>query len=188
LVERLEKFGAETFISPFSEWLTYSTYRYTRDSLWKGDYKGVLKSKIQEFSQNLTAGKLHKAVHGFIDVDRDIPVRSMLSSCGDYIHKHYDGDPALNIGSSVELVKTGISGIVNILPFTCMPGTVVASVAHKFKKDHNNLPYESIAYDGQDDTAIELRIQAFMHQAKEFARRNGFNKPKNWDLNKTAKS
>jgi len=183
LVERLEKFGAETFISPFSEWLSYSTYRYTRDSLWKGDYKGVLKSKIQEFSQNLSAGKLHKAVHGFIDVDRDIPVRSMLSSCGDYIHKHYDGDPALNLGSSVELAKTGISGIVNILPFTCMPGTVVASVAHKLKKDHHNLPYENIAYDGQDDTAIELRIQAFMHQAKEFARRNGFNKPKNWNLN-----
>jgi len=68
-----------------------------------------------------------------------------------------------------------------------MPGTVVAAVSHKFKRDHNNIPYESIAYDGQDDTAIELRLQAFMHQAKEFARMNGHNKPENWHLAKINK-
>ncbi|MCK5730202.1 MAG: hypothetical protein KAH68_03955 [Draconibacterium sp.] len=184
LIDRLEKFGAETFIAPFAEWISYSTYRYTRDSLWKGDYKGVLKSKIQEFSQNISSSKLHKAVHGFIDSERDISVKDMLSSCGDYIHKHYDGDPALNIGSSVMLAKTGISGIINFMPFTCMPGTLVSSVAHKFKKDHNNIPYESIAYDGQEDTSIELRLQAFMYQAKEFASKNGYNKPKEWHIDK----
>ncbi|MFC2124088.1 acyl-CoA dehydratase activase [Bacteroidota bacterium] len=182
LVDRLEGFGAETFIAPFSEWLSYSTYRYTRDSLWKGDYKGVLKSKIQEFSQNISAGKLHKAVHGHIDVDKDISIREMLNSCGDYIHKHYDGDPALNLGSSTRLAQENISGIANILPFTCMPGTVVAAVSHKFKKDHNELPYVSIAYDGQEDASIDLRLQAFMHQAKEYSVRHGHNKPENWHL------
>jgi len=182
LVQRLEKFGAETYIAPFSEWLSYSTYRYTRDSLWKGDYKGVIKSKIQNFSQNVSAKNLHKAVHGLFEEERDITVKEMLNSCDPYIHKHYDGDPALNLGSSVRLTDTNISGIVNILPFTCMPGTVVAAVSHKFKKDHGNLPYESIAYDGQDDAAIELRLQAFMHQAKEFAKLKGFNKPEKWHL------
>ena len=183
LIDRLEKFGAETFIAPFSEWLSYSTYRYTRDSLWKGDFKGVLKSKIQEFSQNITAKKLHKAVHNLFEEKRDVTVREMLSNCEPYIHKHYDGDPALNLGSSVLLSKTDISGIANILPFTCMPGTVVASVSHKFKQDHGNLPYESIAYDGQDNAAIELRLQAFMHQAKEYARMKGYHRPENWHLN-----
>ena len=82
------------------------------------------------------------------------------------------------------LAKTGISGIINFMPFTCMPGTLVSSVAHKFKKDHNNIPYESIAYDGQEDTSIELRLQAFMYQAKEFASKNGYNKPKEWHIDK----
>lgn len=187
LVDRLEKFGAETFISPFSEWLSYSTYRYTRDSLWKRDYKGVLKSKMQEFSQNISAGRLHKSVHGFIDKDKDISIRDMLNSCGDYIHKHYDGDPALNLGSSARLAKESISGIANILPFTCMPGTVVAAVSHKFKKDHNQLPYVSIAYDGQEDASIDLRLQAFMHQAKEYSIRNKYNKPDNWHISELTK-
>ncbi len=180
LVQRLEEFGAETFIAPFGEWLSYSTYRYTRDSLWKSNYKGILKSKIQGYSQNISSNKLHHAVHGLFDEERDISVKEMLNSCYPYIHRHYDGDPALNLGSSVALFKTGISGIANILPFTCMPGTVVAAVSESFRKDHENLPYVSIAYDGQEDASIELRLQAFMHQAKQFAESKGYNAPIVW--------
>ena len=103
-------------------------------------------------------------------------VNDMLNSCGNYVHKHYDGDPALNIGSSVLLAQTGISGIANILPFTCMPGTLVSAVSRDFKRDHNDLPYLNIPYDGQEDTAIELRLQAFMHQAREYSNKFGFNR------------
>jgi predicted CoA-substrate-specific enzyme activase len=176
LVDRLEKFGAETFIAPFSEWIAYSTIRYTRDSRWKGDMKGVIKSRIQSYAQDLTSKTLYKAVHGLYDDTREISVNDMLNNCGNYIHRHYDGDPALNLGTSVILARTGISGIANILPFTCMPGTVVSAVARDFKKDHGDLPYISIPYDGQEDTAIELRLQAFMHQAKEYAKKHGLNK------------
>jgi hypothetical protein len=63
-----------------------------------------------------------------------------------------------------------------------MPGTVVASVSHKFKKDHNELPYVSIAYDGQEDSSIDLRLQAFMHQAKEYAARQGYDRSEKWHL------
>ena len=174
LVQRLEKFGAETLIAPFSEWLSYSTYRYTRDSLWKGNYKGVLKSKIQEFTQEYSARKLQRSVHGMYDEERELTLHDMLDSCWPYIHRHYDGDPALNLGSSVTLAKTGISGIANILPFTCMPGTIVACVSDQFKRDHDHIPYVSIAYDGQEDTSIDLRLQAFMHQARVFAREKGY--------------
>ena len=182
LVDRLEKFGAETYIAPFSEWIVYSTYRYTRDSKWKRDYRGLLKSRIQAISQDLSAGKLFQAVHDLIDEDKDVKVREMLASCNPYIHRHYDGDPALNLGSSVELAARKISGIANILPFTCMPGTLVSSVSHKFREDHHQIPYVSIPYDGQEDVSIELRLQAFMHQALEYSLKNGYHKQESWLL------
>lgn len=174
LVDRLEKNGAETWIAPFGEWLSYTTYRYIRDSIWKGDFRGLMKAKIQDFAQKTVSHKLQKSLWGLYDSERDIELHEMLEACSPYIHKHYDGDPALNLGTSVSLVKTGISGIANILPFTCMPGTVVECVSTQFKADHDNIPYVSIAYDGQDDTAIDMRIQAFMHQAREFAREKGY--------------
>jgi predicted nucleotide-binding protein (sugar kinase/HSP70/actin superfamily) len=173
LVERLEKFGAETWIAPFAEWLSYSTIRYTRDSKWKGDFKGVIKSKIQEYMQEKSAKKISNVFHGLFDEDKEVSVKEMLNACGPYVHRHYDGDPALNLGTSAILADRGISGIANILPFTCMPGTLVTSVSDQLRKDKNNIPYVSIAYDGQEDSSIDLRLQAFMHQAYQYAEEKG---------------
>jgi len=177
LVRRLEKFGAETWIAPFAEWLSYSTIRYTRDSKWKGDFKGVVKSKLQEYFQERTASKIIKPFHGLFDEDKEVAVKDMLNACGPYVHKHYDGDPALNLGTSAILADKGISGIANILPFTCMPGTLVASVSDQLRKDKGNIPYVSIAYDGQEDASIDLRLQAFMHQASQFAEEKELTNP-----------
>ncbi|MFO7865138.1 MAG: acyl-CoA dehydratase activase [Salinivirgaceae bacterium] len=180
LVDRLEALGAETVMAPMSEWLTYSTYRYKRDSLRKGDIVGVFKSKIQKYSQDISAHKIHKAVEGVAELNRDISLNDMLASCSNYVHKDYDGDPPLSLGAASKMVDGEISGIVAILPFTCMPGTLIASVSQLFRKDHGNIPWENIAYDGQEDSNIETRLQAFMHQASEFSKIKGYNKPRHW--------
>jgi len=39
--------------------------------------------------------------------------------------------------------------------------------------DHDGIPWENIAFDGQEDAGIETRLQAFVHQAREFARTRG---------------
>ncbi len=176
LVSRLERFGAETWIAPFAEWLSYSTIRYTRDSRWKGDFKGVIKSKVQEHFQEATAKKITNQFHGLFDSDKEVAVKDMLNACGPYVHRHYDGDPALNLGTSAILADKGIAGIANILPFTCMPGTLVTSLSDQLRQDKGGIPYVSIAYDGQEDVSIELRIQAFMHQAHQYAEEKDLNK------------
>jgi hypothetical protein len=50
-----------------------------------------------------------------------------------------------------------------------MPGTLVASVSDSLRKDHNNIPFINIAFDGQDSVSVETRLQAFVFQVKEFA-------------------
>jgi len=49
-----------------------------------------------------------------------------------------------------------------------MPGTLVNSLGGSFRQDHNNIPMIHISYDGQEDTNIDMRLQAFMHQAHRF--------------------
>jgi predicted CoA-substrate-specific enzyme activase len=180
VLQRLEELGAETFMAPMAEWISYSTYRYWRDSIWKDDYKGLIKSRIQEFSQHISQRRLNKNVAGVAELDRDLHLKDMLEACGTYVHRHYDGDPPLAMGMAVNLTRTKISGVANILPFTCMPGTLITSVSHVFRKDHDNIPWENIAYDGQDTVNIETRLQAFMHQATLFCKENGYDKPRVW--------
>lgn len=172
IISKLESLGAETLISPFSEWLIYSTYRYNRDSHWKGDYKGIIKSKIQEFSQNFSYKKILHTVEDLIDIEKEVTVAEMLKLCNPYVHKDYDGDPVIALGTASSLARKNISGICNILPFTCMPGTLICSVSEMFRKNNNNIPWVDYAYDGQDDVSLETRMQAFMYQAKEYSRNN----------------
>ena len=94
----------------------------------------------------------------------------MLKLCNPYVHKDYDGDPPIAMGTAAYLADKGIAGVAAILPFTCMPGTLVASVSDSFRKDHDNMPWINIAYDGQDSVSIETRLQAFAFQVKEFSK------------------
>ncbi len=166
---RLEDLGVEVFVAPFSEWITYSTYRFTRDSRWKNDKKGILKSKIQGLGQEIIAASLLRGIEKFTDHQKDVSLHEMLTLCNKYVNEFYDGDPAVAIGSSMALTKKGVSGIAAILPFTCMPGTLVASVSDVFRKDHDNIPFINIAFDGQDSVSLDTRLQAFVFQVKEYA-------------------
>jgi predicted CoA-substrate-specific enzyme activase len=166
---RLEELGLEVVVAPFSEWISYSTYRFTRDSRWKNDKKGILKSKIQGLGQEVIASSLLRGIEHFTDHEKDVSLYDMLNLCNKYVNEFYDGDPPVAMGTSVALAQRGVSGIAAILPFTCMPGTLIASVSDSFRKDHNNIPFINIAYDGQDSVSLDTRLQAFAYQVKEFA-------------------
>jgi predicted CoA-substrate-specific enzyme activase len=169
IANRLEELGVEVVVAPFSEWIVYSTHRFTRDSIWKNDLKGLIKSKIQGVGQEVIANSLLKGIKEFTDHAKDVSLHDMLSLCNTYVNEFYDGDPPIAMGSAAALAKRGVSGIAAILPFTCMPGTLIASVSDSFRKDHNNIPFINIAYDGQDSVSLETRLQAFVFQVRVFA-------------------
>jgi hypothetical protein len=51
-----------------------------------------------------------------------------------------------------------------------MPGTIVGAVMKRYREDHNNIPFLNMAYDGQEETNTLTRLEAFMHQARQFQR------------------
>ncbi|HLP71440.1 MAG TPA: acyl-CoA dehydratase activase [Bacteroidales bacterium] len=168
LADRLENLGVEVVVAPIAEWIVYSTHRFTRDSRWKNDTKGIIKSKIQGFGQELIAKSLLRGIKEFTDHEKDVSLHDMLSLCNNYIDQYYDGDPPIALGTSAALYGRGVAGIAAILPFTCMPGTLIASVSDMFRKNHSNIPFINIAYDGQDNVSLETRLQAFVFQVREY--------------------
>src|SRR5450759_94916 len=100
---RLEDLGVEVIVAPFSEWISYSTYRFTRDSRWKNDKKGILKSKIQGFGQEVIAASLLRGLEKYIDHEKYVSLHDMLDLCNKYVNEFYDGDPAIAMGTSVAL-------------------------------------------------------------------------------------
>ncbi len=168
LVKRLEDLGAETVMAPFAEWVNYSTLRFIRDSRWKGNYRNLVRAKIQLFLQKTIEKKITGSLNNIYELYPEIEVEEMLENCGEYIDKDYDGDPPLAIGSAVMLAEKQISGVVNILPFTCMPGTINCTVSHNLRKNNHGLPWENFAYDGNDNIGLDTRFEAFMYQVREY--------------------
>lgn len=111
IANRLEDLGVEVVIGPFSEWIYYSTYRFTRDSRWKNDTKGIIKSKIQGFGQDVIASLLLRGIKEFTDHEKDVSLHDMLRLCNTYVNEFYNGDPPIAMGSSIALSKRGVSGL-----------------------------------------------------------------------------
>ena len=51
LVKKLERLGAETLMGPVRDWISYSTWRFARDSRRKGQsYGGSYAPRLRDFS------------------------------------------------------------------------------------------------------------------------------------------
>ena len=98
-----------------------------------------------------------------------VSVERIFEAAAPYVHRDYCGDPPLAFGAAAALAEEGIAGVANILPFTCLPGTIVTSIATAFRRDHGGIPWVDIAWDGQEDVGLKTRLEAFAHQVREFA-------------------
>ncbi len=82
-----------------------------------------------------------------------------------YIIKWF-GEAALSIGKSVDWISKDIDGIINVLPFTCMPGTMVTAASKSIREKYKT-PWLNLAFDGLEQGTTETRLEAFMYQAKQ---------------------
>ncbi len=73
----------------------------------------------------------------------------------------------LSVGKALDYIGRGVSGIINVMPFTCMPGTIASAVLKRVQED-NNIPVLNVSYEGQGDSQMLTRLEAFMHQAKSY--------------------
>ncbi|MEE8637914.1 MAG: hypothetical protein V3T21_02605, partial [Candidatus Margulisiibacteriota bacterium] len=85
-----------------------------------------------------------------------------------FINITFRGEVVLGFGKAVDFIRKGASGMVNVMPFTCMPGTVFTSLIKCFRQQYSEIPFISLAYDGLDQSNNQIRLEAFMHQCTEY--------------------
>lgn len=166
--KRIEKLGGEVVVPPFGEWIYYIAHLRRQDCLRKKDYKGYLGELISEGFSRLDAYRISKAFKKSIThFYKESSTRETIKKGKGYVDDSYRGDPVLSFGRAKEYVEEEFEGIVNLLPFYCMPGTIVNAVLEKFQKDHEGIPCLKMAFDGQEETNEDTRLEAFMHQAHQ---------------------
>ena len=87
-----------------------------------------------------------------------------------YLDSSYEGEAVLSLGKSGDMWKKGAGGVINVMPFTCMPGTIVNALMKRFREDHRGMPFLPMAMDGQEQAGSRIRLEAFMHQVSMFSK------------------
>jgi predicted nucleotide-binding protein (sugar kinase/HSP70/actin superfamily) len=172
LVEKIEKLGGEARVAPMAEWFFYTTYRYKEDSLIYKQFKDYLKALIKDWVQKKDEKRLIKKVeNGFQDL-HDFPVEKILRLSSSYLDRTFGTEAILSVGKALEYIQKGCSGIVNTMPFSCMPGTIVSALSAKIREDFDNIPWLNIAYEGLEETNELTRLEAFIHQTKQYHKKD----------------
>jgi len=166
LARNIEHLGGEVFIPPFAEWINYIAHCRRETCLLEKDYREFFKEFISDIVQRYDAHKLTRVFKGRIrHFLKDASIKDLIKKGRHYIDDSYKGDPVLSMGKAVEYVEKNFDGVINVIPFHCMPGTVVNGVLERFQRDYNGIPCLKISFDGQEQTNEETRLEAFMHQA-----------------------
>jgi predicted CoA-substrate-specific enzyme activase len=173
IVRELEKLGAEVWLPPVSEWFLYLNFTACRHSLRNKGYGNFWKTYITDLVQKRDEHKLDHTFAGALVNHPEPSIRATLQEAHPYLDDTFEGEAVLSVGKCADFVKKGVSGLVNAMPFTCMPGTIVGAVMKRYREDHHNIPFLNMAYDGQEETNTLTRLEAFMHQARQYQRQFG---------------
>lgn len=168
IVKRIEALGGEAWVAPILEWGYYANLGYIYESLMQRRPKHFIMALIQGLFQKRDENRLARTFKGKIKNLHEPSTIKVLKYASPYLHYSYKGEAVLSIGKAIDFIKKGASGIVNILPFTCMPGSVVSALSKQLRNDYGDFPWLDLAIDGNEGVNLETRLEAFMYQAKSY--------------------
>ena len=166
LVKKIEALGGEVWLAPVEEWIYYVNQMSLRKGLAKKEWKPLLETGITRFFQGRIEHKYHKAFKGALKTLHEPSTRHTLKCASPYVHDSFEGETVLSIGKAVDLARRGAAGIINAMPFGCMPGTIVTALLRGVSRDFG-IPAISIPFDGTESLSNTLQLEAFMDQAKQ---------------------
>ena len=188
LIRVLERHGAEVVNSSLAEWVNYVTYGQLRENrinfrlnlqqlnfgALKNYFHKILNSGADLFYQEMKQRQFYKRTTRLIDIKHDHKVSDLekLLKREDIFTFDVTTETCVSIAAILQFVKEGYSGVVNVYPFTCMPGMTTSAIV-KPVMNRMRIPYLDTPYDASIQPGRETAIRTFMHQATQHFQRHG---------------
>lgn len=166
IVRSIEARGGEVLMPPLQEWIAYTDWERCRDLQRAGAVFKLFKERMSRYVQRRDAALIRNSFAGsvahFLD---ELPPEELMKLSSPYLSQHVRGEANLSIGRAIEYIHHRCHGIVNLIPFGCMPGTIVNALLCLVSRQYPGIPILKMSYDGTKQSSDEIRIETFMHQA-----------------------
>ncbi len=167
LVRVLEEMGAEVWLPTIGEWIYYINYTSKRTAKRLRKLKELMRLIIESHVQLKDEHRFASLVKDLLRTAEEPQVDEIISLAKRYVSEEFEGEAILSVGKSLDYLRHGVNGIVNVIPFTCMPGTVVTMLLKRVREEHGLVPVLTVSCDGQRSMGTRMRLEAFMHQVHE---------------------
>ncbi|MCK4353283.1 CoA activase [candidate division WOR-3 bacterium] len=170
IIRTIEELGGEVWLSPTTEWFFYINFRRKEDSILDKNYRELIMHWITGKYQHWVEHRIQKGFKDCIFNFDEPSTEKIFQYTNPYLHQTVEGEAPLTVGKCIDFIKKGADSIITVMPFTCMPGTNVTAVMSKIREEYD-IPYLNMSYDGLEQSTASIRLEAFIHQAKQHMKR-----------------
>jgi predicted nucleotide-binding protein (sugar kinase/HSP70/actin superfamily) len=175
LIECLEEYGAEAWLSDIVEWIWYTNSEHFRKlklegRVWTLEALGAwVRKRVQKHDEHVLLAPFEEDFVGREEPD----IYEILECARPYLPREGAfGEMVLNVGKTVYLAKKGAAGIIDISPFTCMNGIVCEAIYPRISRDLGGIPIRNFYFDGtQSDLDRDLGV--YMELARSYQKKRG---------------
>jgi predicted CoA-substrate-specific enzyme activase len=168
LIIKVEALGGEVWLAPIEEWIYYVNFMGLTKALLKKQRSASINFLLKKYFQKRIEHRFAKYFKGFLKTLKEPETKEILKKASPYIHSSFEGETILSIGKCIDLLEKGASGVINAMPFGCMPGTIVTALLRGVSRDYG-IPCISIPYDGTESPTVDIQLEAFMDQSRHYS-------------------
>ncbi|MBI5787276.1 MAG: CoA activase [Candidatus Schekmanbacteria bacterium] len=168
LIREIEALGGEVWLPPLREWFLYLAYVGKRHNRLGRNFRALMHTQMTERFLQKEEQRFAKCFQDVLRNNHEPSINHTMEYCRPYLDPSFEGEAPLSIGKSVDFINKGVAGIINTMPFTCMPGNIVTAVLKRVRRDFRQIPCLDLAFDGVEQSNTKIRLEAFIHQALQY--------------------
>jgi len=167
LIRRLEELGAVCELAPLAEWIYYVDCMEKNEAWRAGRFGKYVQTAFISWYQHGIERKLAAPLERRFGALAEGPVEHTLDLATPFIDRSFEGEAVLSVGKILEYHHRGMGGVINVMPFTCMPSTIVSTQSARLSRACGNMPILNLSFDGQEDPTLTTRLEAFVAQVRQ---------------------
>jgi predicted CoA-substrate-specific enzyme activase len=164
IIGKLEELGAACDLASLAEWIYYTNFTRAKMARRRGQFKNLFTNALQDYFQHKIERALARPLEAKFGRLAEHKIDHVINLAKPYIDESFEGEAILSVGKIVEYHEEGFGGVVNVMPFTCMPSTIVSTQTRRLSGDCGELPILNLSFDGQEDVTLTTRLEAFVEQ------------------------
>jgi predicted CoA-substrate-specific enzyme activase len=169
---KLEELGCEVRPSSFFvDDVDFDLARSIRKKIVGRKYGTSTVMALLYLRKELEKVKIRKSLERAMPLPKDPTFGEVVRFVSPYFGLENNQTLLLNVAKMVEFVEEGADGVINAICFNCMLGTISAAIATRIRKDYDEIPIPTFIYAGAELGAERTRLEAFVYQVRQHAKR-----------------